>query len=72
VGDGVALQGNLDPAVVFATPDAVRSRVDAVLDSAKGLPGHVFNLGHGVLPTSDPEVLAAVVRQVHERTSATL
>ena len=68
VGDGVALQGNLDPAVVFASPEAVRDRVNAVLDSAAGLSGHVFNLGHGVLPTSDPEVLAAVVRQVHERT----
>lgn len=70
VGDGVALQGNLDPAVIFASADAVRTRVDAVLDSAKALSGHVFNLGHGVLPTSDPEVLAAVVRQVHERTQS--
>ena len=68
VGEDVALQGNLDPAVIFSSPDAVRTRVDAVLDSARALPGHVFNLGHGVLPTSDPEVLAAVVRQVHERT----
>jgi uroporphyrinogen decarboxylase len=67
VGGDVALQGNLDPAVIFASPDAVRTRVDAVLDDARDLPGHVFNLGHGVLPTSDPEVLAAVVRQVHER-----
>ena len=65
VGGEVALQGNLDPAVIFASPDAVRTRVDAVLDDARDLPGHVFNLGHGVLPTSDPEVLAAVVRQVH-------
>jgi uroporphyrinogen decarboxylase len=68
VGDGVALQGNLDPAVVFASPNAVEERVDAVLESAKGLSGHVFNLGHGVLPDSDPEVLAAIVRQVQERT----
>jgi uroporphyrinogen decarboxylase len=69
VGGEVALQGNLDPAVIFASPDAVRTRVDAVLDAARDLPGHVFNLGHGVLPTSDPQVLAAVVRQVHERTN---
>ncbi len=69
VGEGVALQGNLDPAVIFSSPDAVRTQVDAVLESARDLPGHVFNLGHGVLPTSDPEVLAAVVRQVHERTA---
>ena len=64
----VALQGNLDPAVVFASPAAVEQRVDAVLESAKELTGHVFNLGHGVLPDSDPEVLAAIVRQVHDRT----
>jgi uroporphyrinogen decarboxylase len=69
VGADVALQGNLDPAVVFASPEAVTARVDAVLDSAQGLSGHVFNLGHGVLPTSDPDVLAAIVRQVHARTS---
>lgn len=69
VGGDVALQGNLDPAVIFASPDAVRAQVDAVLESARDLSGHVFNLGHGVLPTSDPEVLAAVVRQVHERTA---
>lgn len=69
VGGDVALQGNLDPAVVFASPEAVRTRVDAVLESARDLPGHVFNLGHGVLPTSDPDVLAAVVRRVHERTA---
>ena len=69
VSGEVALQGNLDPAVVFASPEAVEQRVDAVLESAKGLPGHVFNLGHGVLPDSDPEVLAAIVRRVHERTA---
>jgi uroporphyrinogen decarboxylase len=69
VGPEVALQGNLDPAVVFASPDAVRRQVDVVLEAARALPGHVFNLGHGVLPSSDPEVLAAIVRQVHERTA---
>ncbi len=68
VGRDVALQGNLDPAVIFSSSDAVRTQVDGVLESARDLPGHVFNLGHGVLPTSDPEVLAAVVRQVHQRT----
>lgn len=66
VGDSVALQGNLDPAVVFASPDAVEQRVQQVMDAARSLPGHVFNLGHGVLPTSDPDVLARVVDLVHE------
>ncbi len=69
VGRAVALQGNLDPAVIFSSPEAVRTQVDTVLESARDLPGHVFNLGHGVLPTSDPEVLAAVVRQVQQRTA---
>ncbi len=70
VGSGFALQGNLDPAVLFAGPEVVGARVQQVLDSAIGLPGHIFNLGHGVLPATDPDVLAAVVEQVHATTSA--
>ncbi|MFI5100351.1 MAG: uroporphyrinogen decarboxylase [Actinomycetes bacterium] len=66
VGPDVALQGNLDPAVVLAPPEAVQAQVLAVLAAAHGLPGHVFNLGHGVLPETDPGVLAAVVDLVHE------
>ena len=65
VGDSVALQGNLDPAVVFGSPEAVSRRVAAVMTSAAALPGHVFNLGHGVLPDSDPDVLARIVELVH-------
>ncbi|RJK92920.1 uroporphyrinogen decarboxylase [Vallicoccus soli] len=68
VGPDRALQGNLDPAVVFAPWEAVEAQVRAVLDAARGLPGHVFNLGHGVLPTSDPDVLTRVVELVHELT----
>src|SRR5512145_808754 len=51
VGPGKALQGNLDPTVLFAGPEAVRAKTREVLDSAAGLEGHVFNLGHGVLPS---------------------
>jgi uroporphyrinogen decarboxylase len=65
VGDGVALQGNLDPASLFAGADAVERRVRSVLADAEGLPGHIFNLGHGVLPTTDPDVLTRVVELVH-------
>jgi uroporphyrinogen decarboxylase len=65
VGPDKALQGNLDPAVVLAGWDATASAARAVLDSARGLPGHVFNLGHGVLPSTDPEILARVVDLVH-------
>ena len=70
VGPNVALQGNLDPAALFAGQVAVEARVDQVLTDAAGLPGHIFNLGHGVLPSTDPDVLARVVEQVHARTSA--
>jgi uroporphyrinogen decarboxylase len=69
LGGNVTLQGNLDPAVVFASPAAVTSRVTDVLEAARGLPGHVFNLGHGVLPDSDPDVLASIVEQVHRQTA---
>jgi uroporphyrinogen decarboxylase len=66
VRPGVALQGNLDPAVVMASPAAVAQRVSAVLAAARrSRRGHVFNLGHGVLPDTDPAVLTAIVEQVH-------
>jgi len=68
VGDR-AVQGNLDPAVLGAPWPAVAAEVDRVLDEAGGRPGHVFNLGHGVLPGTDPDVLARIVDHVHERTS---
>lgn len=64
-----ALQGNLDPAVLFAGPEVVAQRVDEVLAQAEGLPGHIFNLGHGVLPSTNPDVLAAVTDQVHRATA---
>jgi uroporphyrinogen decarboxylase len=69
VGAGRALQGNLDPAVLFAPLPAVEERTRQVLADARDLPGHVFNLGHGVLPTTDPDVLARVVELVHSETS---
>ena len=66
VRPGAALQGNLDPAVVMARPQAVAERVDRVLAAARRSGrGHIFNLGHGVLPDSDPGVLTAIVQQVH-------
>ncbi|MGW0395802.1 uroporphyrinogen decarboxylase [Streptomyces sp. NPDC003042] len=68
VGPGKALQGNLDPAVLFSTPEAVRTKTDEVLSAAAGLEGHIFNLGHGVLPTTDPDALTRLVDYVHTRT----
>jgi uroporphyrinogen decarboxylase len=65
VGPGHALQGNLDPAVLLAPWSVVEERTDQVLAAGRAAPGHVFNLGHGVLPTTDPDVLARVVERVH-------
>ncbi|MCD9140603.1 uroporphyrinogen decarboxylase [Streptomyces albireticuli] len=69
VGPGKALQGNLDPAVLFAGREAVETKAQEVLDAAADLEGHVFNLGHGVLPTTDPDALTRLVEYVHERTA---
>lgn len=66
VGDGVALQGNMDPTCLFAPPDVIRERVRAVLDAVGDGPGHVFNLGHGVLPNTNPEHVRAMVEAVRE------
>jgi uroporphyrinogen decarboxylase len=70
VGPGIALQGNLDPASVFAPWPATAQRVRDVLRAGRHAPGHVFNLGHGVLPDTDPDALARVVELVHHETSA--
>jgi len=72
VGPGVALQGNLDPAICLAPVDVVSRAARRVLEEAVGLPGHIFNLGHGVLPETDPDVLKAVVELVHEQTRTPL
>ncbi|MGP3922802.1 uroporphyrinogen decarboxylase [Streptomyces sp. 8N616] len=69
VGPGKALQGNLDPAVLFAPRGAVEDKAREVLVAARELPGHVFNLGHGVLPTTDPDALTHLVDFVHTETS---
>lgn len=63
VGTGVALQGNLDPGALFASPDEIRARVADILTRA-GPTGHIFNLGHGVLPQTDPEHVRVMVEAV--------
>jgi uroporphyrinogen decarboxylase len=65
VGPGKALQGNLDPAVCLAPWEVVADAVRDVLARNGGHPGHVFNLGHGVLPETDPAILERVVDLVH-------
>ncbi|MFE6058177.1 uroporphyrinogen decarboxylase [Streptomyces sp. NPDC056431] len=69
VGPGKALQGNLDPAVLFAGREVVEAKADEVLAAAKDLEGHVFNLGHGVMPSMDPDALSRLVEYVHTRTA---
>ena len=66
LGDHVPVQGNLDPIALFAPPAVVDERVDAVLAANASRPGHIFNLGWGVLPETDPDVLRRVVDRVHE------
>jgi uroporphyrinogen decarboxylase len=65
VGPGKALQGNLDPAICLAPWEVVAAEVRDILRRNDGHPGHVFNLGHGVLPELDPGILAEVVALVH-------
>ncbi|MFD8688796.1 uroporphyrinogen decarboxylase [Streptomyces sp. NPDC059651] len=69
VGPGKALQGNLDPAVLFAPTAAVEAKTQEVLDAAAGLEGHIFNLGHGVMPNMDPDALSRLVEYVHTSTA---
>ncbi|PRW65073.1 uroporphyrinogen decarboxylase [Actinopolyspora mortivallis] len=64
-GEPPVVQGNLDPAVLFADWESVRDEVDRILAEGRSAGGHVFNLGHGVLPDTDPDVLTGIVEYVH-------
>jgi len=66
VGYDAGVQGNLDPAALFASPAEIRRRVGEILHRAGGRPGHIFNLGHGVLPDTPVEHVIAMVEAVHE------
>ena len=66
VGHGHAVQGNLDPITLFAPPDVLEQRVKEILRAANGRPGHIFNLGHGIVPGTPVENVQAVVRMVRE------
>ncbi len=66
IGPTRSVQGNLDPAVLLADRSVVEREVRRVLDQGRAAPGHIFNLGHGVLPDTDPDVLTRVVALVHE------
>lgn len=70
VGDRVALQGNLDPAVLFADATRIRAEVKTILDAYGDHPGHVFNLGHGISQFTPPAHAGALVDAVHELSAA--
>ncbi len=66
IGHDVGVMGNLDPVALFAGKDHVRSQAKKILDQAAGRPGHIFNLGHGILPETPVENVIALVETVHE------
>ena len=66
LGPGKAVQGNLDPAALFAPPAELRRHVDSVLDEAGSAPGHIFNLGHGIVPSTPVENVQHVVKFIRE------
>ena len=65
----VAIQGNLDPVVLCGPVDLIEKEVKRILDSVAGRPGHIFNLGHGILPNTPPDHVAALVEMVHRYSS---
>jgi len=69
VGPGKALQGNLDPTLVLGPTSVVRAQTERIVAEGRAAEGHVFNLGHGVLPETDPDALARIVDHVHELTA---
>lgn len=70
LGPDVAVQGNLDPIALFAPWDALETRARQILDQVKGRPGHIFNLGHGILPGTPVDNVRRLVDFVHEYTGA--
>ena len=70
IGDRTAIQGNLDPVALLAPWEAVEQRARAILDRTMANPGHIFNLGHGVLPTTPPDTVRRLVEFVHDYSAA--
>jgi uroporphyrinogen decarboxylase len=66
IGYDTAIQGNLDPVVLLTSIDLIKTEVKRILKSAAGRPGHIFNLGHGILPDTPVDSVVALVEMVHE------
>jgi uroporphyrinogen decarboxylase len=71
VGHDVGVMGNLDPVTLFANQDHLRAQAKSILQQAAGRPGHIFNLGHGILPETPVDNVIALVEMVHEMSQAT-
>jgi uroporphyrinogen decarboxylase len=69
LGYDVAIQGNLDPVILFSSVDLIQKEVKTILNLVKGRPGHIFNLGHGILPNTPVDHVAALVEAVHQYSS---
>jgi len=69
LGYDVAIQGNLDPVILFGPVGLIEKKVKKILDTVGGRPGHIFSLGHGILPNTPPDHVAALVDMVHEYSS---
>jgi uroporphyrinogen decarboxylase len=66
LGSGVAVQGNLDPVVLLGPGELIEREARRILDKAEGRPGHIFNLGHGILPNTPVDHVARLIDTVHE------
>ena len=64
MGPHIALQGNLAPTTLLKTKNDIKEEVGAILDSMGNDPGFIFNLGHGILPETNPEILTKVIKRV--------
>jgi uroporphyrinogen decarboxylase len=69
LGYDVAIQGNLDPVLLLSKPERIEKEVKRILSEAGGRPGHIFNLGHGILPNTPIDHVVALVNMVHEYSS---
>ena len=70
LGSGVAVQGNLDPALLLGTEAVLHQRIDGMLARVAGRPGHIANLGHGIIKETPPEMARELVRRIHERSAS--
>jgi uroporphyrinogen decarboxylase len=71
VGEQVALQGNLDPLILLTDPDTIAREAAAIVHAAGPRPGHIFNLGHGIVPGTPPHNVEALVAAVHATSAKT-